>query len=60
MLIRDSTWAKIREHFTEEEKADLRECVTGECICPRGFMLEASDLLPELCAKLKRLVDENR
>jgi hypothetical protein len=56
MLIRDAEWGKIREQFTEEEKLDLRETVTGECICPKGFFIEESDLVPELAAKISAAI----
>lgn len=53
MLIRDTTWSEIRECFTEEEKVALRECVAGETICPRGFIIETDDLAPALRDKLR-------
>jgi hypothetical protein len=59
MLVRDSEWQKVREHFTEDEKDFLRKFVTGEVICPRGF---TTDLVGagEVGAKLKHLVEELR
>jgi hypothetical protein len=54
MLIRHETWDQIRDQFSEEEKMDLRECVTGECICPPGLIIEESDLLPERLEQLQR------
>jgi hypothetical protein len=53
MLIRNSTWERIRDQFTEEEKADLRMCVVSKCICPPGFMIEEDDVQPTLLNKLK-------
>jgi hypothetical protein len=53
MLIRDTTWSKIRELFTENEKMDLRKCITGETICPHGFIINENDLTTELRKKLK-------
>jgi hypothetical protein len=44
MLIRDSVWSAIREQFSEDEKAELRSHVTGETICPRGFVVDAENV----------------
>lgn len=33
MLIRDGDWNRIRERFSEAEKAGLRKAVSGSCIC---------------------------
>lgn len=52
MLIRDAEWSKVREQFSEEEKVKLREMVTGEAICPRGFTINKSGLSSELLSKL--------
>ena len=59
MLIRDSEWQKVREHFTEDEKNFLRKCVTGELICPRGFTIDELKA-GEHGAKLKNLLAEMR
>jgi hypothetical protein len=57
MLIRDVTWSLIREAFTEAEKVELRQAVTGEAICPKGVMV-APDLLDRaLLLKLMIAVD---
>ena len=53
MLITDVTWNRIREQFSEDEKKALRAHVTGETICPRGIVVEESELSAELAAKLK-------
>jgi hypothetical protein len=54
-LIRDTTWARIRERFSEEEKAELRQHICGETICPRGFVVDLSKVaIPGLADKLKR------
>ncbi len=53
MLITDVTWNRIREQFSEDEKALLRAHITGETICPRGIVVEESELSTELAAKLK-------
>ena len=59
MLVRDSEWNKVREHFTEDEKDFLRKCVTGETICPRGFVIDEL-AAGEHGAKLKNLLAEAR
>jgi hypothetical protein len=46
MLVRDKDWELIRTQFTEEEKAQLREAVTGEVICPQGWTIDP-DQIPE-------------
>jgi hypothetical protein len=48
MLIRDV----IREQFSEEEKVELRTFVTGEAICPRGFVVDAENIPKPLQSKL--------
>lgn len=53
MLIQDSTWDKIRERFTEDEKKILRAHVTGETVCPRGIVVDADALPKELREKLQ-------
>jgi hypothetical protein len=59
MLIRDTTWNVIRTQFTEEEKAQLREGVTGETLCPRGFVISHSLISDTaLVAKLEKAVRE--
>lgn len=52
MIIRDSKWSEIREQFTEEEKTELRKSVTGEAICPRGFIVDVENIEPVLRQKL--------
>lgn len=52
MLMRDSVWDAIREQFSEEEKAEMRGHVTGEAICPRGFIVDADGILDPLRQKL--------
>lgn len=52
MLIRDGDWNRIRERFSEAEKAGLRKAVGGGCICPAGVFVEEEDLSGGLRAKL--------
>jgi hypothetical protein len=58
MLIRDTTWDRIRMQFTEDEKVELRKAVTGETICPRGFCLEPTQLPEALGNKLRTVMAE--
>lgn len=53
MFIRDTIWERIRGLFEEAEKVQLRTAVTGETICPRGFIIDEEQLAPELLARLK-------
>jgi hypothetical protein len=54
MLIRETTWAKIREQFTEDEKQQLRDASNGQTICPPGTVVDEDRLGAELREKLKR------
>lgn len=56
MLMQDRVWQRIRHHFDEVEKMQLREASTGEAICPRGVFLDESKVPAELLAKLKEHV----
>ena len=40
MLVRESAWNKVRDYFTETEKAVLNGAYTGETICPRGIVID--------------------
>ena len=40
MIIRDTTWKRIREQFSEDEKDELRTAICGESICPRGIVID--------------------
>jgi hypothetical protein len=60
MLIRDSEWQEIRLRFSEQEKAELREAVTGETICPRGFNIDPDELDADMHRKLKNALEEVR
>ena len=54
MLLRMSTWDKIREQFTEDEKSLLNRAIVGEVICPRGCQIQEEVLPAELLRKLVR------
>lgn len=56
MYIRDSQWQDIRQQFSEEEKAQLREALVGETLCPRGFHINEDGMLTGLLAKLRALI----
>jgi hypothetical protein len=45
-------WDKIREQFSEAEKAELNAAINGETICPKGCTLDKDKLSAELAAKL--------
>ena len=53
MLIADNTWEAIREQFSEEEKAAMRAVVQGQCICPRGVVIDEDGLDEALRQKLQ-------
>lgn len=59
MLIRDTDWELVREHFTEEEKQALRDCVTGQTLCPAGFTMDI-EKAGEPGKKLARLIEERK
>ena len=59
MIITDAIWNRIREHFSEDEKATLRSAVTGEVICPRGFVIDADKLDAGLANKIHQIVGRN-
>lgn len=58
MILRHATWEKIREQFTEEEKADIRIGITGEIICPRGWSVEIGNILEPTRAKFVAALNE--
>jgi hypothetical protein len=51
MFIRNSTWYRIRADFTEAEKSELSESITGESICPPGLTVDLRHN-PELAGKV--------
>jgi hypothetical protein len=58
LWIRDTVWNKIRNQFTEKEKAEMREHMCGETICPRGLSVDLAGLTSaELADKLATAVE---
>lgn len=57
MIVRDSEWMQVRQHFSEVEKETLRTYVTGETICPQGFIISVEDTptVKKLIEKLNEL-----
>ena len=55
MIIRLSTWERIRDEFTDDEKATLRSVTTGEIMCPPGAAIDVDRLDAGLAEKLMRL-----
>lgn len=61
MMLFESTWQKIREKFSPEEKAGLSAAIAGETICPRGFTLDIQRIeSPALRAKLLGAMEDAR
>ena len=54
MIVTLATWERIRDQFTEDEKATLRSATTGEVICPAGAVLDVAKLDAGLADKLTR------
>ena len=57
MIVRKIMWDKISHKFTEDEKAEFRNAVIGEMICPGGWMMDEAKLSPELLKKLKKAME---
>jgi hypothetical protein len=55
MLITAVAWEQVREHFSDDEKQQLREATDGESICPRGAFVDEERLSEQLRRKLKAL-----
>lgn len=58
MILLDSTWTKIREQFTEDEKVDILIGVTGDIICPRGWSVEIAKIPEPTRAKFVAALNE--
>lgn len=56
MLLRMTTWERIRMQFSEDEKSLLNAAITGEIICPRGCTVDADKLPSDLREKLLEAV----
>lgn len=52
MLVRDESWNKIRDQFTDDEKQQLRKAASGNIICPPGTVLDEAQVDPTLAHKL--------
>lgn len=52
MFVRNATWKRIREEFTEQEKAQLTGAIEGETICPPGYQVDETRMAPALAIKL--------
>jgi hypothetical protein len=53
MFVRNATWARIRDEFTEAEKAQLTGAIDGETICPPGYHVDETRMAPALALKLR-------
>lgn len=53
MFVRNATWYRIREEFSDDEKAELIAAMAGESICPPGVHLLAAQLPRPLIEKLR-------
>lgn len=58
MLVKESVWQKIRSQFSELEKIELRSSITGESICPRGWLVSEEEMSKRLFRKLSKLIEE--
>jgi hypothetical protein len=56
MILTYSHWQDIRASFSEDEKTDLRCAITGEAICPRGWVIDQEKLDAGLKQKLVEAV----
>jgi hypothetical protein len=59
MLLTAEDWNRIRENFTEMEKAMLNEAITGEIICPRGCLIDEAKA-GSVGVKVKNLLRDTR
>jgi len=56
MFVRNATWQKIRDEFTEQEKEALRAAERGQILCPPGVTVNPDLLDRKLAAKLATLL----
>ena len=54
MILIEARWKEIREMFSEEDKTAIRVAITGEVICPRGWVVDTDKLAPGLLELLKK------
>ena len=55
IVVTEAAWLRIRDHFTDEEKEQLREAWVGPTVSPKGEIVEGDRLGEAFRAKLKRL-----
>jgi hypothetical protein len=60
VIIKDISWERIRSHFTVEEKALIRETITGRVICPASTSIDIDRLPDDLQTKLTDLLKEDK
>jgi hypothetical protein len=60
VIVTLATWERIRDQFTNDEKATLRSATTGEVICPAGAVLDVDKLDAGLADKLTRALAAER
>ena len=56
MLVRDSVWDKIRTRFDFQEKIELTNAISGQVICPKGFIIDAEKLTEPLRSKIQEAI----
>jgi hypothetical protein len=56
MILAMTTWGRIREQFSDDEKAQLNAAIRGEILCPKGVVLKETKMRPELLEKLKMAI----
>jgi hypothetical protein len=56
-LLRMDDWQKIRDQFTEDEKATVNYAICGEVVCPRGCTIDEFKA-GTVGVKVKRLLAE--
>jgi hypothetical protein len=57
ILVRESTWEKIRAQFSEPEKVALRSSVCSEVVCPRAFIIDGHNISKALRDKLLNVME---
>ena len=59
MLLTMDDWNRIREQFSDEEKATLNDAIQGEVLCPRGCIVSES-LAGPVALKVKELLERKK
>ena len=54
-ILPQNRWEQLKKHefFTEDEELAICKAVTGEATSQRGFVIDETQLSPELLAKVK-------